>query len=953
ILNQPLVAPVAEQERLEGQLRYHHVAVREGAEAIAFFSGDEHERAVADKQLEAVIANSHRLVWRRILPKLNEFVNIVAAAALPYSFLLYQVLNSEECLSSDTAIMTVRMSMELLVGVTWVIGLGPSIATAVGLTRRVGSIGTELGFMGDRETESETETETERERERDGDYFVTADAHEAEASDDTELGWHGVSLATPGGREILTGVTASVPKGQSMVIMGPSGIGKSSLLRCLAGLWPVSSGHVSLPADTLFVPQTPYLTHTSLWGEVTYPATPTAEREHVDEDPLGDTYVDAHGVEGGPSTYGDTEREEERERVLEALRVCQLDYLLERFDLTDAAAWGEILSGGEKQRLGLARLLFHSPSFAVMDESTAALPVDLEESILSECVSRGITMVSVAHRRTVIPFHQLVLVLSDRYTHRVESSELYLQHNPIYTPPSSEIVARKVYPEPLPPKAATDTRPPAVPPPSPIKSLGRYLHGAFGHALSAPSVYCILSLIITAVLPKVTLNCQYWISNIIGDVTCQAGEAVPDTTKSTSDTISLLIALGMVCIVSMLCDITAYTTNNFSRERLTKNLHKKYFAERNYYRVATTVQGIDAPDQRISADARVAGNSLFGSIVPSVQGIVLMTKGLWFTVINCLIISYSFFNTEGADWRLQVVPWVFLGLFVLIQVIATRSIPAITNKLQEAEGAMRYTHSRSREFCESIAFYKGEEEAGSFADAALGPLIDRQISLARHAARASWFNHFTAEFGCTVLPLMIVSWLFPSIDPSEFSLLEQEVNNMMHSLTGLLMLAPQVAAFFGTLNRVSQLDEQLEVMPPLETSCIDSDRVAVQELDVVSPAKETLVRDLSFRVGSGLWDHKRGTIERPTVVGNEGVFFVPQHTYVVHGGSLRGQICYPLPEADVVSTPAYVFKSVLHVCQLDYLLESYTLESREPWAEMLSGGEKQRLGLARLLFHSP
>ncbi|GIQ89202.1 hypothetical protein KIPB_011610, partial [Kipferlia bialata] len=164
---------------------------------------------------------------------------------------------------------------------------------------------------------------------------------------------------------------------------------------------------------------------------------------------------------------------------------------------------------------------------------------------------------------------------------------------------------------------------------------------------------------------------------------------------------------------------------------------------------------------------------------------------------------------------------------------------------------MRYTHSRSREFCESIAFYKGEAEARQFADAALEPLIERQIALARKAAVASWFNHVCLELSGTVLPIVIVHWLFPSIDSSEFSLLSQELNGMMYTLTVLLQIAPQVAAFFGTLNRVTQLDAQLDAMPPLGKSCIDcTQRVAVQELDVVSPGEETLVRDLSFAVGA-------------------------------------------------------------------------------------------------------
>ncbi|GIQ85888.1 hypothetical protein KIPB_007633, partial [Kipferlia bialata] len=849
VLNQPLVGPVAEQERLEGQLRYHHVAVREGAEAVAFFSGDEHERAVADTQLDAVIANSHSLVWKKILSKTNEFINMNAAVAISYSFLLYQTLHSSECLSSDTALMTVQLSEELLTGVTWLLGIGPRLATAVGLTRRVGTIATELGFM---DTTKDAEIMTDREGERESmdmvesDYAVPSDTP---CSEDTELGWHDVSISTPGGREILTGVTASVPRGQSMVIMGPSGIGKSSLLRCLAGLWPVSTGHVSLPSDTMFVPQTPYLTHTSLWGEVTYPAPPTTPESAGEEDTVADTYIASHGVED--NVEGESLSERERQRVLDALRVCQLDYLLERFDLTDAAAWGEILSGGEKQRLGLARLLFHSPAFAVMDESTAALPVDLEANILSECVSRGITMVSVAHRRTVIPFHQVVLELQDRYTHSIQSSELFLQRNPIYTPPDHKVIARNVYPEPLPTKAADDLRPHAVPAPSVMQSMRNYVSAAFGHWMSAPSVYGMVSLAITALLPKVTLTCNVWISQVMGDVTCSAGEAVPDNAKAVSDTVSLMVGLGVVVVVSMLCDITAYSTNNFSRERLTKSLHSKYFSDRNYYRVSSAVQGIDAPDQRISADARVAGNSVCGSIVPSVQGIVLQTKGVWFTIINCLLLSYSLLTVDGADWRLQATPWLVLGLFVLIQYVATRTIPGITNKLQEAEGEMRYTHSRSREFCESIAFYKGEAEAREFADAALEPLIERQIALARKAAVASWFNHVCLELSGTVLPIVIVHWLFPSIDSSEFSLLSQELNGMMYTLTVLLQIAPQVAAFFGTLNRVTQLDAQLDAMPPLGKSCIDTrERVAVQELDVVSPGDETLVRDLSFAVGA-------------------------------------------------------------------------------------------------------
>ena len=76
--------------------------------------------------------------------------------------------------------------------------------------------------------------------------------------------------------------------------------------------------------------------------------------------------------------------------------------------------WSETLSGGEQQRLGFARLLYHEPAFALLDESTAAMDVALEARCMQLCTAKGITAISVGHRPTLIPFHARVLQLDGK-----------------------------------------------------------------------------------------------------------------------------------------------------------------------------------------------------------------------------------------------------------------------------------------------------------------------------------------------------------------------------------------------------------------------------------------------------------------------------------------------------------------------------------------------------------
>mgnify|MGYP005815769461 CR=1 FL=1 len=191
----------------------------------------------------------------------------------------------------------------------------------------------------------------------------------------------GVEVRRPDGTALLHPLDLQLEPGQSLVVTGPSGIGKSVLLARLAGLWPFASGRVRLPGgrdDVMFVPQLPYL-------------------------PLGDLRTVA-SYPLPPGTVDDT-------TIQRALLDVALSHVIIR--LNDVQDWAKVLSVGEQQRLAFARVLLSKPGAVFLDESTSALDEGLEDMLyrlLRERLPETV-IVSVSHRATVHPFHESVLAL--------------------------------------------------------------------------------------------------------------------------------------------------------------------------------------------------------------------------------------------------------------------------------------------------------------------------------------------------------------------------------------------------------------------------------------------------------------------------------------------------------------------------------------------------------------
>jgi vitamin B12/bleomycin/antimicrobial peptide transport system ATP-binding/permease protein len=351
------------KNQAEAAYRYALTRVRENGESIALLGGEEEELAGLERSFRQVLREWRALCGQHMRTTIVSQGSSLIAPVIPILLTAPKFLDGSMTLGQIMQAASAFTIVQTAFG--WLVDNYPRLAEWNAGARRVASLMVSLDAL---------------ERAETGDGVGRIKRGEAK---DAALRLRDLSVTLDDGTAVVNEAEVAIEPGERVLVAGESGTGKSTLVRAIAGLWPWGEGEVEIKqgARLFMLPQRPYVPMGTLRRAAAYPA--AAKDWTVEE-------------------------------VAAALKQAGLGHLAERVE--EEAPWDQTLSGGEKQRLAITRLLLHKPDIVVLDEATSALDPTSQDALmqlLSEELPNA-TIVSVGHRPELEAFHSRKIVLERR-----------------------------------------------------------------------------------------------------------------------------------------------------------------------------------------------------------------------------------------------------------------------------------------------------------------------------------------------------------------------------------------------------------------------------------------------------------------------------------------------------------------------------------------------------------
>ncbi|EWG42976.1 ATP-binding cassette, subfamily D (ALD), member 2 [Fusarium verticillioides 7600] len=386
-LTPPFGKYVADEARLEGEFRFQHSRLIDYSEEVALYGGHNAEKDTLDKGYFTLIKHVNYILRRRFYHGfMEDFVikyfwgalglmlcSVPVFVKMPGHIAMNMgdrteafVTNRRMLLSASDAFGRIMFSYR-------------EVMELAGYTSRVATL---LDVMDDVQA-GHFEKKLVSSSGVEGNEAVLKGRGTVHESND--ITFIDVPIISPNGDVLIKALSFTLKHGDHLLVVGPNGCGKSSLFRILGGLWPVYGGTVYKPPfhAIFYIPQRPYLSRGSLRQQIIYPDSLRQMRAR------GVTDVD----------------------LLEYLKILGLEHLPELYEEGwDAEAeWRDVLSGGLQQRVAMARLFYHRPKYAILDECTSSVTLETEKAMYDTAKALGVTLMTVSHRRSLWKYHSHIL----------------------------------------------------------------------------------------------------------------------------------------------------------------------------------------------------------------------------------------------------------------------------------------------------------------------------------------------------------------------------------------------------------------------------------------------------------------------------------------------------------------------------------------------------------------